>query len=84
MKRRFCFCFLLLSAVSQANQVPGNPTLPGEAQDPIDTEQEPRTSPSPPQPGEEGQQKPNSEPLQRFIPKERIPAASAISFPTDI
>lgn len=83
MNARYSICLLLIATASHANEISENPEVPIEAQKSIITGQKQRASPPFPQFQGENQQN-HTEPLQRFEPKERIPAGSAISFPTDI
>ena len=73
-----------MTAASEAEQVPGQTQAPAKAQNPIDTPPEDQGISSSTAQRRESQQEPNPETLKRFVPKERIPADSAISFPTDI
>ena len=74
----------LTTAISHADQPPTHVPAPVEDQRRIDTTaQNPESNPAP-LPERETQPAPASQQLERFVPKERIPADSAISFPSDI
>ena len=80
----YCLCIFLITTTSDAQQSAEHSQAPTEAQNRVEkSPEDPTTSTTPPL-GHESQQVPNPKPLKRFIPKERIPADSAISFPTDI
>ncbi len=84
MKTLFCLFIYLIALASQAQQSPGQTPAPKETQNRIGTTTEDQEISTVPPQGHETQQEYNPETLKRFVPKERIPADSAISFPTDI
>ena len=68
-------CGALMSSDTRAAQSPGAEEPPEQAT--------PTPSPTP-QESEPPQPKRSEEPLETFVPSEKLPADSAISFPVDI
>ena len=77
---------ILMTANALADPDQGHVQAPAETPNRIDTaaqQPEPGSSPSA-APQRDTQEKLTSDPVKRFVPKEQIPADSAISSPSDI
>ena len=68
-------CGALMTGDTRAAQPPATEEAPEPA---------PESSSPPPEESEPQQPKRSTEPLETFVPSERLPADSAISFPVDI